>query len=132
MPKLTISRLRKIIAEEVTLLREGDKEDQAASMAQNASKLLKAIESFRSAASAKAKSTSDSTGTTLEEHLQETERVLKRIVGSPLNYVDGPKPQVQPTVTPSSTPVPPVSAVEPPQAQSTKKVSLKPSVEKSK
>lgn len=124
MPKLTISHLRKIIAEEVSLLREGEKEDQAASMAQNASKLLKAIESFKSAASAKAKSSADTSNATLEKHLLEAEKMLKRIVASPLNYVDGPKSPV------AGTP----SAVEPsqpsPLASTTKKVSVKPAVEK--
>jgi hypothetical protein len=97
MPKLTISQLRKIISEEVQVLREGEKEDQAAAMAQNASKLLKAIESFKSVASAKAKSGADSSGASLEKHLLETEKMLKRIVASPLEYVDGPKVAPQPS-----------------------------------
>jgi hypothetical protein len=91
MPKLTISQLRKIISEEVQVLREGEKEDQAAAMAQNASKLLKAIESFKLVASAKAKSGADSSGSSLEKHLLEAEKMLKRIVASPLEYVDGQK-----------------------------------------
>lgn len=125
MPKLTISRLRKIIAEEVSLLREGEKEDQAAAMATSASKLLKAIEAFKSAASAKAKSSADSSGASLEKHLKEAEKMLKRIVSSPMQHVDGPKLQ----------PVSPVASVEPPQPPTTdtaKKVSLKPDVEKAK
>ena len=94
MPKLTISQLRKIISEEVELIREGDREDQAAKMATAASKLLSAIESFKVAASAKAKSNMDSSGASLEKHLKEAEAMLKRIVASPLQHVDGPKPQV--------------------------------------
>lgn len=108
MSKLTISQLRKIIAEEVQVLKEGDKEDQAAAMAQNASKLLKAIESFKLVASAKVKSSADSSGFSLEKHLLETEKMLKRVVASPLEHVDGPKSM------PSSS------------EQGVKKVSLKP------
>jgi len=91
MSKLTILQLRKIIAEEVQVLREGDKEDQAAAMAQNASKLLKAIESFKLVASAKVKSSADSSGFSLEKHLLEVEKMLKRVVASPIEHVDGPK-----------------------------------------
>jgi len=91
MSKLTIRQLRKIILEEVEVLREGEKEDQAAAMATTASKLLKAIESFKKAASAKAKSTIDSSGASLEMHLELTQKMLKRIVESPMMYVDGPK-----------------------------------------
>ncbi len=112
MPKLTISQLRKIIIEEARILKEGEKEDQAAAMAQNASKLLKAIESFKVVASINAKSSTDSSGTSLEKHLQETEKMLKRIVGSPLGYVDGSK---------ASSTTPDVK---------TKQASIKPSVEK--
>jgi len=130
MLKLTISRLRKIIAEEVTLLAEGEKEDQAASMAQNASKLLKSIEAFKSAASAKAKSSADEMGTTLDEHLKESERVLKRIVMSPMNYVDGPKPAVQQSTPAAPTPV--VASQPLPSTDSSKKTSLKPNVQKAK
>lgn len=115
MPKLTISQLRKIISEEVQILREGEKEDQAAAMATAASKLLKAIESFKSAASAKAKSNADVSGTSLEKHLQESEKMLKRIVASPLEHVDGPKVGV------SAAPAPAAVGGAP------KKVSLKPS-----
>ena len=122
MPKLTISQLRKIISEEVKILREGDKEDQAAAMAKAAAALLKAIESFKSAASAKAKSSMDSAGLSLEKHLQESEKMLKRIVGSPLQHVDGPKTSVVATG----------AKVEPaapqPVSSDAKKVSVKPTV----
>lgn len=120
MPKLTISQLRKIISEEVSILREGDKEDQAASMATAASKLLKAIESFKGASSAKAKSSIDSGGMSLEKHLQEAEKMLKRIVASPLQHVDGPKI----SVTPSAPAEPSQSST----LAATKKVSVKPSI----
>ena len=117
MHKLTISRLKKIIAEEVSLLKEGEKEDQAAAMAQNASKLLKAIELFKASASSKALSSADAANTTLEKHLLETEKMLKRIVASPMTHVDGPK---QPDEVPSS----PVAS----QSLSAKKVSIKPNI----
>lgn len=110
MSKLTVAQLRKIISEEVQILREGEKEDQAAAMATAASKLLKAIETFKSAASAKAKSNADPSGTSLEKHLQEAEKMLKRIVASPMVHVDGPKMPQAPAPT-----------------EAPKKVSLKPS-----
>jgi len=121
MPNLTISQLRQIISEEVRILREGDKEDQAAAMATTASKLLKAIESFRSAASAKAKSSMDSAGISLEKHLQETEKMLKRIVSSPMQHVDGPKAPV-PGAAPKAEPEMPQEPSSP------KKVSVKPTL----
>jgi len=114
MPKLTVAQLRKIISEEVQILREGEKEDQAAAMATSASKLLKAIESFKAAASAKAKSSMDSSGTSLERHLQLAEKMLKRIVESPMMHVDGPK-------------APPPTAPSAPAGETSKKVTLKPS-----
>jgi len=117
MSKLMISQLRKIIAKEVFLLREGEKEDQAAAMAISASKLLKAIEAFKLAASAKAKSSADSAGASLEKHLQEAEKMLKRIVSSPMQHVDGKKPVPSGEVSQSTASD---------QAQ-TKKVSIDPS-----
>ena len=123
MPKITTTRLRQIINEELLKLHEGDREDQAAAMATAASKLLKAIEAFKSAASAKAKSTMDGGGSSLEKHLKESEKMLKRIVASPLEHVDGQKPQVLST-TPASPPQP-EELSEP-----TKKVSVQPSVSK--
>lgn len=88
MPKITITELRKIIAEEIQSLREGANEDQAASMASNASKLLKAIESFKEVATAKAKAD-------MGDHVEEAEKLLKRIVASPMQYIDAPKPVAQ-------------------------------------
>jgi len=87
MSKITITELRKIIAEEIKNLQEGVNEDQAAAMASNASKLLKAIESFKEVATAKAKAD-------LGDHVDETEKLLKRIIASPMQYVDMPKPTV--------------------------------------
>lgn len=88
MSKITITELRKIISEEIKNLREGANEDQAAAMASSASKLLKAIESFKEVATAKAKAD-------LGTHVDETEKLLKRIVASPMQYIDAPKPAVK-------------------------------------
>ena len=123
MPKITSNRLRQIINEEIKKLHEGDREDQAAAMATAASKLLKAIEAFKSAASAKAKSTMDPKGSSLDNHLKEAEKMLKRIVASPLEHVDGQKPQTLP-----KAPVQPAQAGD--LSQPEKKVSIQPSVEK--
>jgi len=89
--KITPSKLRQIINEEIQKLYEGDREDQAASMATAASKLLKALEVFQDVASEKAKSSSDSHNLSLIGHLKSAEKILKRVVASPLEYVDGPK-----------------------------------------
>lgn len=89
--KITSSKLRQIINEEIQKLLEGDREDQAASMATAASKLIKALEAFQNVASEKAKSSSDSRNSSLMDHLKSAEKILKRVVASPLEYVDGPK-----------------------------------------
>lgn len=88
MAKITIETLRKIISEEIQLVREGANEDAAAGLASNASKLLKAIESFKEAATAKAKAD-------MGNHIEETEKLLKRMISSPMQYVDMPKPVVK-------------------------------------
>jgi len=88
MAKIGISRLKKIIREELENIYEGVDEDSAAKMAQTASKLLSAIESFKEASSEKVKS---EVGSSLEG----VEQLLKRVVASPMQYVDvtspGPK-----------------------------------------
>jgi len=88
MAKITIQTLRRIILEEIETLREGTNEDQAAAMASSASKLLKAIESFKEVATAKAKAE-------LGEHIEVSEKLLKRIVASPMQYIDAPKSAVK-------------------------------------
>jgi hypothetical protein len=88
MSKITVQALRQIILEEIRSIKEGANEDQAASMAQSASKLLKAIEAYKQVATAKAKSE-------MGNHLDETEKLLKRIISSPLQYVDAPKKVVK-------------------------------------
>ena len=88
MAKIGITRLKKIIREELQNIYEGTDEDSAAKMAQAASKLLGAIESFKDSASEKVKSEVGS-------NLDGVEQLLKRVVSSPMQYVDvtaaGPK-----------------------------------------
>jgi len=88
MAKINITTLRKIIAEEIRVLKEGAGEDSAAALVSSASKLLKALESFKESASHKSKAD-------LEVHMNELEKTLKRIVASPMQYIDSPKPVVK-------------------------------------
>lgn len=85
MPKIELNRLKEIIQEEVTLLREGESEDSAAKIMSTSTKLLKAIETFKKSASEVAKSE-------LGTNLETVERVLKRIASSPMQYIDQTKP----------------------------------------
>lgn len=88
MAKIGISRLKQIIREELQNINEGTDEESAAKMAQSASKLLSAIESFKESASEKVKSE-------VSAGLDGVEQLLKRVVASPMQYVDvtspGPK-----------------------------------------
>lgn len=88
MSKITVQALRKLIAEEIRIIKEGANEDQAAKMAQSASKLLKAIEDYKTVATEKAKSE-------MGNHLDESEKLLKRIISAPLQYIDAPKKVVK-------------------------------------
>lgn len=81
MSKITVIALRKIIFEEIKNLKEGINEDSAASLAFDASKLLKALESFKESATVKSKAD-------LGNHLDEVEKILKRIITSPMQYID--------------------------------------------
>lgn len=99
MPAITVNRLKKIIKEELQALHEGDIEDQGAAINRACSDLIKAVEKFKTVSSAKAKSIADSSGTSLESHLKEAEKLLKRITDTPKEYVDGPKPSVEPAAT---------------------------------
>ena len=92
MPKIELSRLKKIIREEMALLHEGEDHDAAAKNMTNATKLLKAIESFKADASSVVKGE-------LGAHLDEIEKTLNRIVQSPMKYVDVTKPPTQKVVT---------------------------------
>lgn len=85
MAKIGISRLKKIIHEEISLLREGEDHDSASKIMSSATKLLSAIETFKETASEKAKA---EMGTNLEG----VEQLLNRIVASPMQYVDATKP----------------------------------------
>ena len=88
MAKIGISRLKQIIREELQNINEGADEETAAKMAQAASKLLGSIEDFKEAASEKVKSEVGS-------HLDNVEQLLKRIVASPMQYVDAASPPVK-------------------------------------
>ena len=88
MAKIGISRLKKIIREEIENLYEGADEDAASKIMSSATKLLNAIESFKENSSEKLKAE-------LGSNLDGVEQLLKRVVASPLQYVDvtapGPK-----------------------------------------
>jgi len=81
MAKIGISRLKTIIREELQNIYEGVDEDAAAKIMSGASKLLNAIESFKESASEKVKAEVGS-------NLDGVEQLLKRIVSSPMQYVD--------------------------------------------
>jgi molybdenum-dependent DNA-binding transcriptional regulator ModE len=88
MAKIEINRLQKIIREELENLREGADHDSAAKLMSAATKLINAIDSFKEAASEKAKAE-------LDAHLASVEQTLSRIVSSPMQYVDVTKPPVK-------------------------------------
>jgi uncharacterized protein YicC (UPF0701 family) len=85
MPKIGLDKLKQIIREEMSRLHEGAEHDAAAKIMSGASKLLNAIESFKESSSEKVKAD-------LSSHLEETEKILKRIVASPMQYVDSAEP----------------------------------------
>jgi hypothetical protein len=122
MPAITITRLKRIIQEELKMLREGDREEQGAVVMRACSDLIKAIEKFNAVAPAKAKSIMAGSGDTLEKRLREAEKLLKRITDSPKEYVDGPKQTPAPSAAaaPSAAPAP----------DGGKKVSVQPVVKK--
>lgn len=88
MAKIGISRLKTLIREELQNIYEGADEDTAAKIMSGASKLLNAIDSFKESSSEKVKAEMGS-------NLEGVEQLLKRIVSSPMQYVDvvspGPK-----------------------------------------
>lgn len=88
MPKIELDRLKKIIREEIENLNEGDAHDAATKQASVAAKLLKAIETFKNTASEKAKSD-------FGESISSVEQILVRIINSPMQYIDAPKPVVK-------------------------------------
>ena len=85
MSKIGLDKLKKIIQEEMISLHEGMDHDTAAKIMGGASKLLKAIESFKNTASEKVKAEMGS-------NLEEVEKLLNRIATSPMQYVDVTKP----------------------------------------
>jgi len=100
MAKIDLNRLKSIIREEMSNLREGDDHDAASKVMSSAAKLLGAIETFEEAATEKVK-------VELGEHLEAVEKLLNRVINSPMQYI---------------VPVAPKGVV--------KKVSLKPAQEK--
>ena len=85
MPKITETMLKKIISEEIAQVLESSAHDAGAKVMSSASKLLSAIESFREAATGSASAE-------VSPHLDDLETSLKRIVDSPMQFVDVPKP----------------------------------------
>lgn len=85
MTKIGLRQLKEMIKEELEILREGDDHDAAVRIMTSASKLLKAIDNFKENSSEKSRSE-------MGQHLEEIEKTLKRIVASPLHYVDATKP----------------------------------------
>ena len=85
MPKIELNKLKNIIREEISKIREGADHDAASKNMSGATKLLNAIESFKESASEKAKAE-------MNTHLEEIEKLLSRIIASPMQYVDSVKP----------------------------------------
>lgn len=85
MPSIGLKRLKQIIREELSNINEGPDEDAATKVMSAASKLLKSLESFKETSSEKAKAE-------LTSHLEGLEKTLKRIVASPMTYVDSTQP----------------------------------------
>jgi hypothetical protein len=85
MPKIQLDRLKQIIREEMSNLHEGEDHDSAAKLMSSASKLLNSLETFKDTSSEKVKAE-------IGSHLEEVETILKRIVSSPMQYVDSVKP----------------------------------------
>ena len=86
MPKIELDRLKKIIREELaTKLNEGEDHNVASKQMSSATKLLGAVETFKNDASAKAKAE-------VGKLLEDLEKLLNRIIGSPMQYVDTTKP----------------------------------------
>jgi Sec-independent protein translocase protein TatA len=82
MHTIKMNRLKQIIREELEIIREGAEEEAAVKNSSACSKLLKAIEAFKSEASEKTKSAAQELG------LDKVEEKIKFIVGSPLGFID--------------------------------------------
>jgi len=86
MPKIELDRLKKIIREELaTKLNEGEDHNAASKQMSSATKLLGAVETFKNDASVKAKAE-------VGKLLEDLEKLLNRIIGSPMQYVDTTQP----------------------------------------
>lgn len=87
MSKIHVSRLKQIIREELGMIHEGEDHDAATKIMGAATKLLSAIESFKEAASEKVKAELTD--------LNSVESILKRVIASPMQYVDATKVPVK-------------------------------------
>jgi len=82
MPKIDLDRLRTIIREELSAtLTEGADHDAASKQMTSATKLLSALESFKETASEKIKAE-------LGQCVEDMEKLLNRVIASPMQYVD--------------------------------------------
>lgn len=99
MAKIGIARLKEIIQEEIEnmSLQEGADHDTATKIMSSASKLLKAIEAFKDTGSEKLKSE-------VGESVDNLEKILNRVVASPMQYIDTVKPTKVKKVSLRSTP----------------------------
>lgn len=85
MPKIDLDRLRTIIREELSAnLLEGADHDAASKQMSSAAKLLSALESFKETASEKIKAE-------LGQCLEDMDKLLNRVIASPMQYVDATK-----------------------------------------
>ena len=84
MPRMHVNTLKKIVRQEVlrrNMLRENEERKVALDHADAAAKCLDAIEKYKEASSAKAMGE-------MEGAMDNVEKVLNRIVASPLEYAD--------------------------------------------
>lgn len=84
MPTITEDKLRKMIAEELKNMHEQVDHEGVRKVVNNASKLLKALESFKG----------DATGAmsnALTPHLDAMHKALEDMISTPGSYVDKPK-----------------------------------------
>lgn len=83
MPTIQLKRLKQIVKEELMrkLLAEGELEKSAIDHASAATKCLDAIEKYKEVATSKALAE-------MQEELDSVEKILNRVVASPLQYAD--------------------------------------------
>lgn len=113
MNRINMNKLKKIIREELKLIREGAEHEAVAKNSAACSKLLKAIETFNQEASEKMKSAAQEMG------LNKVEEKIKFAVGSPLEFID-----------PIVSEEPKLSATPKKLDSSSQKVAVKPQVKK--